>query len=317
MNGIKSVREYALYERVVMRILFAWLVLKATPARLSFYEIPAPNGITRLLNLHFLLDPQVYAICRVLLVVALVLYVLRLMIWLALPLALFVNVAANAVTNSQGAIQHAYQIVSLVLLAQTAAHFYGVWLRCAGEPRTFLEDRLICWSQQTIVAVYLVAGITKLIVTKGLWIFQARMISVSMAKAAYGSFYERLDHSDLEQKLAMANFAASHGWIVALIAGCGLALELGSPLALLNRSMAALFGCALLAFHLGLDRTMHLSFFFNQWLLIIYMVNIPYWIVTGTRAMTRNKGSNRLECRHKKPARRFRVCHVFPVRWRP
>ena len=295
MSGIKSMREYGLYERVVMRILFAWLVLKATPARLSFYEIPAPNGIARLLNLHFLLDPRVYAFCRVLLVVALALYVLRLMMWLALPLALFVNVAANAVTTSQGAIQHAYQIVSLVLLAQTAAHFYGVWLRCAGEPRTFLEDRLIWWSQQTIVAVYLVAGITKLIVTKGLWIFQARMVSVSIAKAAYQSFYDRLDHADLEQKLAMANFAATHGWIVALIAGCGLALELGSPLMLLNRSMAALFGCTLLAFHLALDRTMDLGFIFNQWLLIIYMINIPYWIVTGARALNRNKSSNRLE----------------------
>jgi hypothetical protein len=308
MSGIKSMREYALYERVAMRILFAWVVLKATPARLSFYEIPAPNGIARLLNLHFLLDPRVYAFCRVLLVVALVLYVLRLMIWLALPLALLVNVAANAVTNSQGAIQHAYQIVSLVLLAQTAAHFYGLWLRCTGEPRAFLEDRLICWSQQTIVAVYFVAGITKLIVTKGLWIFQAQMISVSMAKAAYGSFYERLDHADLEQKLAMANFAAAHGWVVALIAGCGLALELGSPLMLLNRSMAALFGCALLAFHLGLDRTMHLSFIFNQWLLIIYMINIPYWIVTGARAMNRNKKAVLAwKCWHKKPEGQIKV----------
>jgi hypothetical protein len=295
MSTIKRTREYALYERVVMRTLFAWLVLKATPARLSFYEIPAPNGIARLLNLHFLLDPQFYAFCRVLLVIALVLYVLRLMIWLALPLALFVNVAANAVTNSQGAIQHAHQAVSLVLLAQAAAHFYGRWRRCAGEPPTFLEDRAIWWSQQTIVAVYLVAGITKLIVTKGLWIFQARMMSVSIAKAAYRSFYDWLNHADLEQKLAMANFAATHSWIVALIAGCGLALELGSPLMLLNRSMAALFGCALLAFHLLLDRTMHLPFNFNQWLLIIYMINVPYWIVTGARAMNWNKSSNRLE----------------------
>ncbi len=121
------------------------------------------------------------------------------------------------------------------------------------------------------------------------------MISVSMAKAAYQSFYDRLDRADLEQMLAMANFAATHGWIVVLIAGCGLALELGSPLALLNRGMAALFGCALFAFHLGLDHTMRLSFIFNQWLLIIYMINIPYWIVTGARAMDRNKGSNRLE----------------------
>jgi hypothetical protein len=283
MSTIRGIREYAMYERVVMRILFAWLVLRATPVQLSFEGIPSPNGIAGLLNLRFLLDPQVYAACRVLLVAALVLYVLRLMVWLALPVALFVNVTANAVANSQGAIQHAHQIVSLVLLAQTAAYFYGRWLRRGVEVGTLLEDRQIWWSQQTIVAIYLVAGITKLIITKGLWIFQARMISVSMAKAAYQSFYNRLDPAELEQNLAMANFAARHGWIVALIAGCGLALELGSPVMLLNRRMAALLGCALLAFHLGLDRTMRLSFVFNQWLLIIYMINIPYWIVVGTR----------------------------------
>ena len=146
-----------------------------------------------------------------------------------------------------------------------------------------LEDRAIWWSQQSIVAVYLVAGITKLLVTKGLWIFQAHWIGVSVAKSAYQSFYDNFNQADLQHQLAIANFAAAHGWIVALIAATGLFLELGSPLMLINRATAALFACALVGFHVSLDYTMGLSFIFNQWLLVIFMINAPYWIVTGGR----------------------------------
>ena len=278
-----SIPRFALYERLVMRALFAWLVWRATPDALIVNGIPSPNGMTRAFDLHFLLDPQVFAWARTALAAALILYVMRLVVWLALPVALFVNLAANAITNSQGAIQHAAQIVSLVLFAQTSAHFFGLWRRRREEECRLLEDRAIWWSQQTIVAVYLVAGITKLIVTQGLWIFQARWIGVSVAKSAYQSFYDTFNQADLQQQLGVAHFAAAHGWVVALIAAGGLFLELGSPLMLINRLLAAILGCALLCFHLGLDYTMRLTFIYNQWLLIIFMINAPYWIVAGAR----------------------------------
>jgi hypothetical protein len=296
MSAPKAIPHFAFYERLVMRILMAWIVWRATPAVLMVNGIPAPNGIARVINLHFLLNPHVFAVARMALAAALIAYVSRFLVWLALPIALSVNLAANAITNSQGAIGHAAQIVSLVLFAQTVAHFYGLWRqRRHGEARVMLEDRAIWWSQQSIVAVYLVAGITKLIVTRGMWPFQVRWIGAQIAKTAYHSFYNTLNQADLQQKLAVANFATRHGWLVALAAAPGLLLELGSPLALINRGMAAMFGCALLAFHLLLDRTMHLTFIFNQWLLIIYMINIPHWIVTGARAINRNKDDNRLE----------------------
>lgn len=279
--------KFALYERLIMRVLFAWLVWRATPGALIVNGIPSPNGIARLIDLRFLLDPAVLGWARMALAAALVLYVLRLVVWLALPIALFVNLAACAITNSQGAIQHRAQIVSLVLLAQTAAHLFGLWRQRRGEDRALLEDRAIWWSQQTIVAVYLVAGITKLIVTKGLWIFQARWIGVSVAKSAYQSFYNTLDPASLQEQLTVANFAAAHGWIVALIAATGLFLELGSPLMLINRVAAALFAGALLCFHLSIDYSMHLSFIYNECLLIIFMINAPYWIVTGSQRLFR------------------------------
>ena len=285
MTAQRRIPTFAFYERLVMRLLFAWLVWRATPSALIVNGIPSPNGITRLIDLHFLLDPHVFSFARIALGAALILYVLRLVVWLALPVALFVNLAANGIINSQGAIQHAAQIVSLVLFAQTVAHFYGLWRRRHGEEGAILESRAVWWSQQTIVAVYLLAGIAKLIVTKGLWIFQARWIGVSIAKAAYQRFYNGFGWDDLEQQLAVAHFAAAHGWIVALIAGVGLFLELGSPLMLVNRAWAAILGCGLICFHLGLDYTMGLTFIYNQWALAIFMINAPYWIVTGVRKL--------------------------------
>ena len=281
----RSIPICAFSERLVMRVLFAWLVFRATPGVLIVNGIPSPNGMTRILDLHFLINPQVFALARTMLATALILYVLRFMVWLALPVALFIHTAANAIVNSQGAIQHAMQIVSLVLLAQTVAHFYGLWRRRHGEERAILEDRTIWWSQQTIVAVYLVAGITKLLVSKGLWVFQARWIGVSIAKAAYQSFYDTFDQAVLQQQLAIADFAAAHGWIVALIAAGGLLLELCTPLMLVNRAWSAVLGASLICFHLALGYAMHLTFIYNQWLLIIFMINLPYWILAGARRL--------------------------------
>lgn len=287
MTDERALPAFAFYERVVMRVLFAWLVFQATPKGLIVTGIPAPNGFARLVDLHFLLDPHAFVFCQRLLIVALVLYVLRLVVWLALPVALFVNVATNAITNSQGGIQHALQIVSLVLLAQTVAHFYGLWRRHRGEARALLENRAIWWSQQTIVAVYLVAGITKMIVTKGRWVFDARWLGVSIAKSAYQSFYDTHNQAELHHQLAIAHFAATHGWLMMLVAAGGLFLELGSPLMLVNRVWALSLGWALICFHIGLTYAMQLSFIYNQWLLFIFMVNAPYWIAFVGRRILR------------------------------
>src|SRR5690349_18465800 len=156
-----GVPTFSFFERAIMRILFAVTVWRGTPNELPVNGIPAPNGITAIIDLHFLLQPQAFAYARIALAVALVLYVLR--IWQALPIALFVNLATNGILNSQGAIQHALQIVSLVLLAQTVAWFYGAWVDRKNHSPQLTENRAIWWSQQTIVAVYLLAGIAKLV----------------------------------------------------------------------------------------------------------------------------------------------------------
>jgi hypothetical protein len=269
-----------------MRVSFAWVVLVSTPRTLNVRSLPAPNGLARILDLTFLTDAWWLGACHAALLVALAFYIARVLLWLALPVALLINVSVNTVANSQGAIHHSAQIVSLVLLVQTVACYYQLWLRRhRPDEAGTLEERQIFWSQQAIAAAYFVAGLTKLIETKGAWIFGARFIGVQIFKTAYQAYYNDLNPAGLDQQLAIAQFAAAHGAIVALIAGGGLLLELLAPLMLLDRRWGLAVGCAFIAFHLSIDRVMQLSFVFHQLLVLIFIVSPIYWVVAGGRAV--------------------------------
>jgi hypothetical protein len=78
--------------------------------------------------------------------------------------------------------------------------------------------------------------------------------------------------------LAIAQFAAAHGTLVALVSGIGLILELLAPLMLLGRWWGLVLGCSFIAFHLSISAFMQLSFIFHQLLVLIYIVSPVYWI---------------------------------------
>jgi hypothetical protein len=264
-----------------MRVLFAAVVAHHIPTSLAFDSLPKPNGLARVLDLSFLLQPGVWAACRYALYAALVLYVLRVGWSVALPYMTLLSIAAGSIYNSQGAISHHLQIVTLVLIAQTAAHFYGVIrARRASEPDDpqRREARVVQWSQQAIVATYLVSALTKLIHTSGAWILQSSMIVLQIIKTNDQNFYDSLDPALASGGHSLAEWLATHPLLVGAIMTAGLLLELTSPVLLLGRGCALLYGVGLVAFHQTVDRVMHLPFFYNQALLVIFAVNLPYWI---------------------------------------
>lgn len=283
-----STIRHAGFEKLAMRLLFAWVVGNHIPNVLPFQGLPAPNGAARFLNLSVLLDPEVLAGCRYVLYAALVLYVLRIGWSFALPYMTFLSIAVGSVINSQGAISHHLQIVSLVLLAQTGAHFRSLFGRSRGRAREEIgrrEDRLIAWSQQAIAATYLVSALTKLIHTKGAWILQSPMIAVQIVKTTEQSYFNQLDPAALATGVAMAEWLAHHPLLVALTLSSGLVLELAAPVLLLGRGYALFYGLALIAFHETVGRVMRLHFINNQYLIWIYLVNVAYWTSFAFRAI--------------------------------
>ncbi len=262
-------------ERVAMRGLFALLLFWLTPAAPPVSFLPHPNGLAAVLPLDFFLHPGIYAVIRVAVWVALALYLVRRWTGLALVCLTLFFIATGSVMNSQGAISHSRQIVALVLLAQTAAHFFHRWRGHGTGSKG--EDLLIFWSQQAIAASYLVAGISKIINSGGIWVLQTPRSAVQIVKTWDQSYYDRLEPGLRETGATLAEWILAHPGLVMAVGAGGLLLELSAPLLLLGRRYALAYGAALLAFHGAIERTMQLQFENNEYVIWIYLVNVPFW----------------------------------------
>ena len=265
-----------------MRVLFALVVAAHMPETLAHHSMSQPNGLARLLDLRFLLNDDTLALLRYVLWAALVLYVLRVGWAIVLPYMALLSVATGSVNNSQGAISHGLQIVSLVLVAQCCAHYYSRFTR---DPATEAagENRMIFWSQQAIVATYLVSALTKLINSSGMWFFQAPYIAVQVVKTTEQSYYNRLDENARASGLELAAWIVAHPLLVIAMLSAGFLLEFLAPVALLGRRFALLIGLSLIAFHESIARLMKLHFEYNEYLVAIYLVNAPFWLMSSMR----------------------------------
>jgi hypothetical protein len=277
-----------------MRALFAAVVAFHIPLHPGVERISAPNGLARLLDLTFLLNPTAFDVCRYAAYAALVLYVLRVGWWLTLPYLTLFCVAFGSVLNSRGAIGHHLQIVALVLLAQTVALVIGPMRRNRGASAgstTTDEDRLINWSQQAIAATYLVSGVTKLLESSGAWILQSPLVALQVMKTNEQDFYDALGNGGAGAALATAEWMASHPLLVGIAMTGGLLLELGAPAMLLGRGWAACYGLALIVFHESIGAVMKLNFVYNKYLIWIYLVNVPFWILLAWRSARRRSSA--------------------------
>jgi hypothetical protein len=288
--------EFARWELVIMRVLFALAILHYTPwmwpfngdwhFSLShgppFKTQPEPVGLSASVDLTFLSVPAVFRIVQTVFYAGVLFYALGLAMPLAIAALLFANVGLVSLNAAQGAIGHSGQIIGLPLLLQGIASLVGLTPKWGGWRNlgfiTLSAERLMVnWAQQAIVAAYLVSGCTKLIATHGGWILRGLQFALQMKKAQAEALSDSgAPVSELAE--AAADFLAAHSWIASLTLAAALSLELLAPLALLNRRLSAIIGLALIGFHVGNDILMNLAFMENRWMLLVFFINIPFWI---------------------------------------
>ena len=206
-------RGYASYERAFMRLLFGLMVFRAQRELFAAQAITVPNGLARLVHLDFLRADSVITLCEIALPIALAIYILRWGTGIALVFLALISAGYGSINNSQGAIGHTYQIVSLVLLVQMAAQFCERWKNrarsmtyAALSQKNFGEHRLISWSQQMIVATYVVSGLAKIIKTHGMWFTTSPAIALQIVKSTdqlfYNTWIQRLEQELLQQQIS-------------------------------------------------------------------------------------------------------------------
>jgi hypothetical protein len=243
------------------------------------------NGLARYVDVSVFGGEDAVAWFRPLIVIAAVLYVFELVRPLGLVLLTAAHIGYNTLQNSQGFTFHGNNMIGLILLAQCGAELFWWGYRWVkGRPFGFADGVTrhswhLYLAQSAIVAVYVTSAITKLGKTDGMWLFRSHYLAKSVVKTHRQTFYDNPAGAMAEPVVAVAQWLAEHHVITRIAFGMGFFLELFAFLALWNRAWALLIGLGIIAFHFGVEAIMHLDFRVNQVMCLIFLVNVPFWIV--------------------------------------
>ncbi len=277
------------WEMGLMRIAFAVMVWQSVP---SFYyqaTLSHPTGLAHLLDLSFLMNPEVLGILRGLLAAAVVFYAAGFFMFLSLGVMTFMLAACGSLENSQGAINHSLQPLALVALAQWGVAGWFVVRDYLVSKRSFFPVAtvethrwLVHAAKVALVSCYVASAFTKLERSDGQWIQRTPNLAVAIAKTntkSYLNIHERPDHL----ATAVPQLILEHPNLTRLFFGFGFALELFAFLALLGRWPAVLIGVSLILMHDMIARVMDLHFAIFEQLAFIFLVNAPWLAARAIR----------------------------------
>ena len=288
--------RYRGYEWLVMRVLFAVVAWPTFDPRglQAFQSLSDPHGLARFFEMDWMLQSNVQSLLLWISAIHIICYVLNVVPLWTCSVLLVVHTLIGTVVNSQGAIHHTSQIVAFALLGQLIAYVAYLLQKksslALGWKQLEIPGRLgseapalpIYLAQQLMATAYVVSAISKLIRSEGEWISSLPNIALQLQKTRMMAHYNTLEPIPEVAgwaitmvrefpKLAMAFFAM------------GLLLELFAFVGLFNRLFLALTGAGLMLMHVAISQVMNLGFFYNKWLLIIFWINIPFWIVVALR----------------------------------
>ena len=295
--------KYSRWELLLQRFFFGLLVIKVGTSVRTFSIQPEPNGLANYIDFTFLADPAINTILQVLLFIFSAFYIWGKFMPISVGYMLFYLMALGTLLNSQGAISHGTQIVALVLLGQFCAYCWYSLLKLRKQSTNTTSNLTnhnlaVDFTQQTIAAAYVVAGIMKLIspipvwrmglpIPAG-WIRDVPFIAVDIVRTHSQQYYNVLSVETLERGNTIANWIVSHPNLTRIIFSGGLFLELFAFLLLLNRRWSFVIGISLILMHWGIFEIMQLKFDNNIYVLLIYTVNVPFLILSVNKLWKNN-----------------------------
>lgn len=271
--------KHAWWETILFRAGIAWCAWPTLASHLTFTTQPRPHGIAAWVDLTFCSDPKLMAVLSPLSGVCLLLYVFNLAVPFTLLLPLVLSFTMGTLLNSQGAINHTNQIITLTLLVQWLAALWCAtgWRRKSLQPDSQTGYQLAAdWTRQAVMSTYVVSAISKLVESGGLWFRDTHYFGLQIVKSSGMAKYGDTGPGNDVQWLAQS--IIDHPWMATLFIGVALPLELFAFLGLLNRRLALLFGLTLFAFHSTVTEMMNLNFNFHKTLLLVLFINPVWWI---------------------------------------
>jgi hypothetical protein len=317
--------SYMAFEWWVMRHGLAVLAFVTTPAGVPFSSQPMPVGIAKFFDLTWLGAPSTGSWMLPVMILLTILLGFGLAPLLGAAGLLVLQTAASTFTNSQGGgggSHHSTNLVGLMLLGQVLACLYRdagalrrggwrgllavrvedwAWLRhllrhpTAGFRRAsdamessaeFFRSLQVYTILQMMAMSYVVSGISKLWRSGGSWLSETRNLPLQFEKNRLNEFHDTLLMPQQTSTDIMAAWIGQHPTMAAMLFGGGLFLELFAFAGLWNRRTLACFGLAIMSMHIMISDLMNLGFLFNKIALLLFWVNVPWWI----HALCRRRG---------------------------
>jgi hypothetical protein len=285
-----SIPDWSATELQIMRIGLGFVVIKTFSRMLILrpaHNLRHPVGLARLVDLRLLGSRLVIKGLQYGAFVAALCYAAGRLVPFALAYLSVALILETTYRSSDGSVDHGDHMLTVVLVAQTAATI--VWNaadRWSWDLGALSADSqqatAVWWSIQAIAAVYFTSGLSKLINTGGRWIGR----STRLLLAGYG----RLETQRMTGKGSLAAGREAAGIRNAEIAlsalssrlglaqcvfAVGLIIELAAPIGLLGEAVMMAAGLGLIALHVGNQVLLRLPFPEYQLLVLIYFVNLP------------------------------------------
>jgi len=281
------------WELRLQRVALALLVYAAFDAEPRYLGQPYPVGIAAWIDFSFLGDRTAAVWAELALIAALACYVAGRAMPFAVAVMAFLYIGAGALAYSQGMLEHHTQLLGMVLLAQLLAYVQAGLRPSATANRHALATH---YSVEVIAAAYVLAGLMKIVLSRGQWLAEAPMIVTDIAKAHGQEFCSSGDLAWLTRADFIAGLILAHPYVTRALLAPAVVFELGAAAAVLGRTSAMIVGLGLFAMHRGIDTMMAIRFPQNEALVLIYFVNAPYLLVRLWRAVTFRVPSS-LSCR--------------------
>lgn len=265
-------------------------LLPNAESKIPFDSQPKPDGIAQFVDLTFFNNDSFVEILPWIVFPCLILYIAGVGLPVALPVLAFVLIGSRTLYNSQGYIHHGFQMVSLVLLAQTVVALWALWkkpreamgfAKATGVTRRGRTwwDVLGRYSQLMIIASYMIPGVIKQFKSGGEWFLNSHYIGVQVVKTHRQNYYNDLDETWAREEVPpMADFMLNRKNLSRILLGAGVGLQLLAFLALYNRLTMTFFGLTFVVFHYLNDVMFGLFFYHVEKMDWIFLVNLPFWI---------------------------------------
>ena len=281
----EEIVRYASWEMFFMRVAVLWPCWSLIEREVVNVQ-PTPNGIAKLIDLTFLANPAVQSGVMIAFFITGFFYVIDRLAMPALGLIVAIMIAKGTLINSQGAINHSLQLLTLVLLAQLIVHVTAVVKKW---PASEKQIQAIHWSKVVIVASYVSSAFVKLFASSEFWIARVPYLALQIIKSNLQAYYTDLEPMAKGWVADFPYWVASHPNLARIFFSGGLMLELFAFLALINRRWALAMGVIILLFHESISFLMNIDFKNHVWLVAIFFINIPWLLASGWQRLGRRQ----------------------------